>query len=114
MYVEVSMRTLAYTKVQKEKLNLPLNQSVTFKTKLQRQNRLQIPKLIRMKYKLETSEILKVTVAIQIGLSMGREIFFTKMYESGRIHVPDLTVALLSRDKQSIEGRAIEVKIEPA
>lgn len=93
---------------------MPLNQSVTFKTKLQKQNRLQIPKLIRMKYKLETSEILKVTVAIQIGMAMARETFFAKMYESGRIHVPDLTLELIARDKQRLEGHALEVTIEPA
>ncbi len=93
---------------------MPLNQNVTFKTRLQKQNRLQIPKLVRSKYKLESSEILKVTVAFQPGMVMIRETFFTKMYKSGRIHIPDLTITLLKCNRQSIEGQAIEVTIEPA
>ncbi len=92
---------------------MPLNQSVTFKTRLQKQNRLQIPKLIRLKYTLESSEILKVKVTIFIGYAKS-ENFFTKMYESGRIRIPDLVMALLENDKRNLVGYPIEVTIEPA
>jgi len=66
-----------------------------------------------MKYKLESSEILKVTVSIYIGYTKS-ESFFAKMYESGRIRIPDLTVALLKNDKLNIDRCPITVKIEPA
>jgi hypothetical protein len=92
---------------------LPLNQSVTFKTLLQKQNRLQVPKLIRLKYKLESSEILKVTVKIYVGYSKS-ESFFANMYESGRIRVPDLIIGLLKSDKPNLVGYPIEVTIQPA
>ena len=75
-------RTLAYPNAGlKGEVRLPLNQCVTFKTLLQKQNRLQIPKLIRLKYKLESSEILKVTVKIYVGYFKSED-FFAKMYKS--------------------------------
>jgi len=112
--LRVGARTPAYLSVRlKGEVKLPLNQSVTFKTLLQKQNRLQIPKLIRLKYKLESSEILKVTVKIYVGYSTS-ESFFAKMYESGRIRIPDLTITLLKKDKPNLEGYPIEVTIQPA
>ena len=93
---------------------MPLNQSVTFKTMLQKQNRLQVPKLVRLKYKLESSEILKVTVSTKIEFNLVRESFFTKMYESGRIRIPNLTLALLKRQKPNLYGYTVEVTLEPA
>ena len=92
---------------------MPLNQKVTFKTILQKQNRLQVPKLIRWRYKLDSSEILKVTVKIGGGLLNVRESFFARIYENGRIRIPNLAIALLKGDKPSIEGYAIEVTLEP-
>jgi hypothetical protein len=97
----------------KGEVGLPLNQSVTFKTLLQKQNRVQIPKLIRLKYKLESSEILKVTVKIYVGYFKS-ESFFAKMYESGRIRVPDLAIDLLKSDKPNLVGYTLEVTIQPA
>ena len=43
-------------------LSAPLTEAVEFKTVLQKGNRVQPPKLIRWKFKLETDQILKVTV----------------------------------------------------
>ena len=42
---------------------------------LQKQNRLQVPKLVRWEYKLESFDVLKVTVTI-VGLLGVRESFF--------------------------------------
>ena len=44
---------------------------------LQKRNRLQIPNLVRCEYKLESSEILKVTVTI-VGFLGVRESFLAK------------------------------------
>jgi hypothetical protein len=111
-YKEVFSRLPQYTK--KEKMfRLPLTQRVSFKTMLQKQNRLLVPKLVRWEYKLELSEVLKVTVTI-VGLLGVRESFLAKMYKSGRIRIPDLTMALLKRDQPSLEGCVMEVTLEPA
>jgi hypothetical protein len=92
---------------------LPLTQRVSFKTVLQKQSRLQVPKLVRWEYKLESFEVLKVTVTI-VGLLGVRESFLAKMQKSGRIRIPDLTMALLKRDQPSLEGYVMEVTLEPA
>jgi len=93
---------------------LPLTQRVSFKAVLQKQNRLQVPKLVRWEYKLKSSEVLKVTVTIHVGLLGVSESFLAKMYKSGRIRIPDLTLTLLKRDEPSLEGHVIEVTLEPA
>ena len=92
---------------------MPLSQRVSFKTMLQKQNRLQVPKLVRWEYKLESSEVLKVTVII-VGLLGVRECFLAKMQKNGQIRIPDLTMALLKRDEPSLEGCVMEVTLEPA
>jgi len=79
---------------------------------LQKQNRLQVPKLVRWEYKLEASDVLQVTVNI-IGLLGVREQFLAKMQKDGRIAIPKLTMPLLMRDEQRLEGYAMEVTLEP-
>ncbi len=110
-YKEVFSRP-QYTK-KEEMFRLPLSQRVSFKTVLQKQNRLLVPKLVRWEYKVESSEVLKVTVTI-VGLLGVRESFLAKMYKSGRIRIPELTLALLKRDEPSLEGCVMEVTLEPA
>ena len=41
---------------------MPLTERVDFKAVLQKGNRVQLPKLVRWRFKLETSQVLKVTV----------------------------------------------------
>jgi hypothetical protein len=109
---EVFSRLPQYTK-KEAMFRLPLSQRVSFKTVLQKQNRLQVPKLVRWEYKLESSEVLKVTVTI-VGFLGVRESFLVKMQKNGRIRIPDLTMALLKRDQPSLEGCVMEVTLEPA
>jgi len=58
-------------------LNVPLTETVEFKTVLQKGNRFQLPKLIRWKFKLETVQILKVTAFPAKGYT--GECFYAKM-----------------------------------
>jgi hypothetical protein len=44
---------------------VPLTEAVSFKTLLQKGNRVQVPKLVRWQFKLETTQVLKVTVKIE-------------------------------------------------
>ena len=51
---------------------LPLTQRVSFKTVLQKQNRLQVPKPVRWQHKLESSEVLRVTFVLLVCLAIVR------------------------------------------
>lgn len=92
---------------------MPLNQRITYKTTMKKRNLLQVPKFVRWQYKLEPSQILKVTVSI-VG-SMGvRESFLTSMHKDGRVGIPPLQLALLKKSEEKIEEYALEVTLEPA
>ena len=95
--------------------DVPLTESAEFKTILQKGNRIQLPRLIRRKFKLETSQILKVTVFPE--RSYTGECFYAQIDKSGRITIPALTRKLLENTKhneQSLIGAVMEVKLEPA
>jgi bifunctional DNA-binding transcriptional regulator/antitoxin component of YhaV-PrlF toxin-antitoxin module len=91
---------------------LPLNQTVIYKTPLQKQNRIVVPKLIRGKYKLEPEEVFKVTITI-VGVLGVREGFLATLNKEGRIIIPKLTMSLLKRNEPSLEGFVLEVSLEP-
>lgn len=95
---------------------MPLTERVEFKTALQRGDRIQIPKLIRWKYKLESNQTLKVAVWAT-GTLGSWETYYTRMDKSGRITVPKLIQNELLRTApslQSLIGHAINVRLEPA
>jgi hypothetical protein len=92
--------------------SLPLTESVSFKAKLQKANRIQIPRIIRWQYKLEPTQVLKVTVSLTTML--GHEEFLARMSRDGRITVPKLTANLLRGKKETLLGRILEVSLEPA
>ena len=90
---------------------MPLTQSVTFKVQLQNQNRFQVPKIVRWEYKLETSQILKVTLKV---LDLGfYETFMAKMLSDGRITVPRLVTVILQQKTPNLKDYFIEVTLEP-
>ena len=92
---------------------MPLTQRVTFKTTLKKRNLIYIPKLIRWQYKLEPSQVLKVTVRV-VGAMGLCESFLSKTYKDGRIHMPPLQLALLKQRESTLDGFALEVSLEPA
>jgi hypothetical protein len=95
---------------------VPLTEKVNFKTVLQKGNRIQLPKLVRWKYKLEPDQVLKVTVTAA-NIFGGYETFYAQMDKSGRITITQLTLKLLqnrNRDQQSLTGAVMEVRLEPA
>jgi len=57
---------------------VPLTERVEFKAVLQKGNRVQLPKLVRWRFKLETSQILKVTVTA-VNVFGGWETFYGKI-----------------------------------
>jgi len=91
---------------------LPLTESVSFKAKLQKGNRIQIPRLVRWQYKLEPTQVLKVKVYL-VGAIGAREEFLARMSRDGRITIPKLIVDLLRDEEESLVGYAFEVTLEP-
>ena len=91
---------------------MPLTRRVIFKTAIEKQNRIQISKIIRWEYKLEHTQLLKVTVSV-VGWVAVREGFLAHMRKDGRITIPILIAALLKQNEASLERRAVEVMLEP-
>jgi len=100
----------------KGEVNVPLAQKISFKTVLQKGNRVQVPKLVRRQFKLDTEQVLKVTVnAVNVWGS--GQTFYARMDMSGRITITELTLKMLqdrTREKQSLTGAVMEVRLEPA
>ena len=95
---------------------MPLTERVDFKAVLQKGNRVQLPKLVRWQFKLETSQVLKVTVTA-VNVFGSWEAFFGKMDKSGRITIPKLALKQIQsrrRELQSLTGAVMQVRVEPA
>jgi hypothetical protein len=92
---------------------VPLTEKVTFTTPFQSGNKVQIPKLIRWRFKMENNQALKVGVNFS-ELHTGWKFFYAKMHKDGRIRVPKLTLQLISGERTCLTGLAVEVMLEPA
>ncbi|MGD0451848.1 MAG: hypothetical protein ABSA79_12440 [Candidatus Bathyarchaeia archaeon] len=67
--------------------------------------------MIRWKYKLEPTEIFKVTITI-VGLLGVRESFLATVHKDGRLIIPKLAITLLKRNEPILEGCIMEVTLE--
>jgi bifunctional DNA-binding transcriptional regulator/antitoxin component of YhaV-PrlF toxin-antitoxin module len=95
---------------------MPLTEAVSFKTVLQKENRVQVPRQVRWHFKLEPTQVLQVTVDA-VGSFGAIESFYATMRSDGRITIPKLTLNLLQSetyDKQSLTGKVLEVRLTPA
>lgn len=90
-----------------------MTENVSFKAKVQKGNRIQIPRLIRWQFKLEPTQVLRVKVQ-PVGAVAVREEFFAKMSRDGRITIPKLIVDLLKDEEETLVGYALDVDLEPA
>jgi hypothetical protein len=96
-------------------IGLPLTKAVSFKTLLQKGNRVQVPKLVRWQFKMDTTQVLEVMV--KLSGSWDSESFYARMGVDGRITVPWLALSLLqerANEGKSLTGQVLEVKIAPA
>lgn len=96
-------------------VNVPLTELVKFKVVLQKGNRFQLPKVVRWRFKLESDQVLKVTLTVVNSFGVW-EAFYARMDRSGRITVPKLTLGLLqsgAREGQGLAGAVMEVRLEP-
>jgi hypothetical protein len=92
---------------------MPLTEKVTFTAVLQGKNAVQVPKLIRWRFKMESGQALKVGVNF-LGLRKGWQFFYAKMRKDGRIAVPKLVLSLFGAEEKNLTGYVLEIMLEPA
>ncbi len=95
---------------------MPLTDKVSFETRLQKGNRIQVPKLVRWRYKLESKQILIVSLHAT-GYWGDYGVFYSRMDKSGRINVPKLTLTIMRnpmREKRELVGAIMKVTVTPA
>jgi bifunctional DNA-binding transcriptional regulator/antitoxin component of YhaV-PrlF toxin-antitoxin module len=91
---------------------LPLTESVKFKAVLQKGNRVQVPRVVRWRFKLDSEQVLKVSVHA-VDVWSGWETFYARVDKSGRITVPKLQRELLKGREQGLVGYVMDVTLEP-
>jgi len=91
---------------------MPLLEKVVFIAVLQSGNRLQVPRLVRWRYKLETYQILKVSMHARGLFGARSESFLARMSKDGRIGVPKLVVGMLKCDKPTFARCVFQVTLE--
>ena len=91
---------------------LPLSEKVKFKTVLQKGNRIQIPKKVRWRFKMDTEQLLNVTVNAVNTFTGGWQSFYAKMGRDGRITIPKLQRLLLTEKEYT--RYVLDVILEPA
>ena len=94
---------------------MPLTEIALFKAKLENRNRIQIPSLLRWRYKMEQGELLKANVRVFGSENYEEEIFLTKMTSDGRLTIPKITMNVFKqREEKNMTGCILEVTISPA
>ena len=91
---------------------MPLTERVSFKTRLQGGNRVQVPKYVRWHFKLEPTQILEVTVSV-LGAWRSAQIFLSRISKDGRIVIPKLAIALFKDGKFNLDNPVAEVRLDP-
>ena len=86
---------------------MPLTEKVTFKTLLQKGDRVQVPKLIRWQFIMETNQVLNVGVN-DLNLQSGWQFFCAKMGKDGRVRVPKLVLTLLVEENLDLNGHILK------
>ena len=88
---------------------MPLTGYVSFKAVIQKNRRIQIPVLIRWRFKLEPSEIFRV----ELRVGYHSEEFYGRMSKDGRLTVPKLIAEefLEESEDESLNGYTAEVTL---
>ena len=102
-----------------EVLGLPLVEDVEFDALVQKRCRLQVPRLVRWRHKLEGDEVFEVTVELREPFS-GEVIFVGRMSGDGRLTIPEHAAELLvrqavehvyDREKRALMGDSVVGKL---
>ncbi len=92
---------------------MPLTEKVNFTAKLQTSNLVQIPKLIRWRFKMDSEQALKIGVNF-MGMHKGWQFFYSKMRKDGRLTIPEMVMCFFEDKTTSLAGHLLDVIIEPA
>jgi hypothetical protein len=100
---------------------MPVTEKVSFTATLQRLSAVQIPKLIRLRFKLERDQPLRVGVNF-LDLHKGWQFFCAKMGGDGRLAIPKLILNLFMSMNRSLHeheqinlaGCVLEITLAPA
>ncbi len=92
---------------------MPLTEKITFKTKITKEQRIQVPKNVINHYKLETNQVLKTTISIS-NIWATPQTFLTKIRKDGKIRIPTLIMRIFESKKPNLEGFVVDVTLEPA
>jgi bifunctional DNA-binding transcriptional regulator/antitoxin component of YhaV-PrlF toxin-antitoxin module len=94
---------------------MPLTELASFKAKLENRNRIQIPNLLRWRFKMEPGELLKANLRVFGSENYEEETFLAKMTRDGRLTIPKLTMDVLTqREEKNLADAILEVTIIPA
>lgn len=88
---------------------LPLDRSVSFKAVVQEGNRVQVPRLIRWQFRLESTQVLQVRIRAAERIGANLEFYYAKVRGDGRLGIPKL-VMKLCRIKA---GDIVDVRLSP-
>ena len=91
---------------------MPLTERVVFKARIQRGNRVQIPKYVRWHYKLESTQILEVTIQV-LYTWRPTQIFLSRMTKDGRIVNPKLILAIFANGKPNLDNHVADITLAP-
>jgi bifunctional DNA-binding transcriptional regulator/antitoxin component of YhaV-PrlF toxin-antitoxin module len=95
---------------------VPLTEAVCFKVRLEACGRVMVPKQVRWRFKLESSQVLRVEVR-PLELRFWSEEFYGRMDKRGRLTVPKLVLELMEKEFEegrNLLGSVLDVTIEPA
>ena len=94
---------------------MALTKTVNFKTALRRRNRIQVPRLLRWEFKLESSQVLGVSVHFKDAWRSKQE-FYAQITGDGRINVPKFVCSQLqvAYGEGDMTGAVVEVELSPS
>ena len=79
---------------------MPLTCKVAFNRAPQKGNRVQIPKLIRWRFKMEPQQVLSVSVSVPGSWKLSSS-FYARMEKDGRLLIPKSALAQLQGKSQA-------------
>ncbi len=88
---------------------------MSFKTALRRRSRIQVPRLLRWEFKLESSQVLEVSVNFKDEWR-SKQTFYAQITGDGRINLPKFVCSQLQEDygEGDMTGAIVEVELSPS
>jgi hypothetical protein len=89
-----------------------LERKISFKNVL-KSGRITVPKLYRWQYKIETNQVLKITINLEDDWN-NKQVFLGKIRKDGLLTIPKAVQSRLKRKDLNLKGSNMEVTLEPA